>query len=622
MDGQARVSVYLELKNRLKTGLDQAKQYLNKNVQEFKGRLNSLKTSHINTFNAMRDQIPGFGNAMSTLGNPYVLLTAGLVALGGAMAKASSIANEFDQRMAKANGTAQETTQQLKVTKDRLGNMAANSNIKNAHESVPITYDVMLSSGLDKETSIKSIPTILKAAKAGQTDTETVARATAGVMNSTGIKDSNLIMDKMMMVKNKGNAEFADIANYLPKIIPAANNAGIALDDVGGSFAYLTSMGLKSEQAATGLENAFKTLADPQKAEKFKSIGVSFYDSAGKMKPMLSVAEELKTALTGLTDKQKATVLDSLGLDMESASVFSMLTADTLKLKDSIGGVTNATGELQRQVEATKTPLDSWNIVGNQIHEAWRQFGDVVNQVLSPIGTYVSEVFTSIQNGTNMFSPIIQGISAIFGGIWNIIAGIGGAIWSIIEPVVTWLKNSVILQDVFWLIGKIAGIIGSIISTIGAIISKVGDAIGWVFNNTIKPILDAIEWVYSKVKSLLGFDSSNSKVAEVQKGLESTLQDAKEKAPIVNMYSQSPNAKVKNVLDEQEKKQKNKDKPQAAMTGSSNTKVVNINKVSMIDGNFISNNAEFAAMSPRELERFLEELFQRMSINMARSYAI
>lgn len=622
MDGQARIAVYLELKNKLKSGLDQAKQYLNKNVQDMKGKLNELKNSHIQSFKAMQDQVPGFGNAMSLLGNPYALLTVGLLALGGAMAKASSIASDFDKAMAKANTTAQETPIQLKKTKDELGAIAAKSGLENAHQNAVRAYDVMLSSGLDRDTSIKSVPAILKASKATGTDSETVSRATSGVMNSTGITDSNVVLDKMAMVKNKGNAEFADIANYLPKIIPAANNAGIAIDDVGGAFAYLTAMGLKSEQAATGLENAFKTLADPSKAAAFEKIGVNFYDAQGKMRPLLDTTKDLKTALTGLTDQQKSTVLSSLGLDMESASAFAIMTKDVTKLEGAITGVANATGELDRQAKAAETPMDSWVRLANSVHEAFRLVGDKINAILGPIGTFLANSFQSLLEGSSSFTPILDGISSIFTGIWNAVSGIAMGIWQVLEPLFIWIQNSNFLQFLFWGISKIAEFIGFLVGKIGDLFSGIGSIIRTVYDNTLKPFVDTLEWIWGRINKLLGIDTKNSQVNKAKEALGDTGA-AKTETPVKEAKDLlgKPSDKVQKVLAEEKDKADKKASKETGMSGGSQTKVITINKVSMIDGNFVSSNAEFAGMDKAAMEKFLQELFQRMMINLGRSYS-
>lgn len=618
MDGKARVSIYLELKNRLKTGLDQAKQHLNKNVAEYKQKLSDLKQSHIKTFSAMQERIPAFGSAMSLLGNPYVLVTAGLVALTAVFSKASTMANEFQQKMAKANVTAQESPQQLKQTGSQLLALASTSTTQGAVQAAPDAYNVLLSSGMKKETAMDTVKPTLDAAKAGFTDIETVARAAAATMNSSGITDATRVYDILFATLNKGNAEFKDIAQYLPKIIPSALAAGSSLEQVSGAFAFLTAQGQTSEKSTTLLENFFKTVADVDKAKAFKAIGVEIYDANGKLNDLVGISSQLKMALNGLTDKQRNTVMSSLGLDQESSNAFIALAQDANKLKESIDATTNSTGQLAEATKNAKAPMDSWVQVSNYIEVLWVRLGEWVNSFLSPLGEWVMSTFTSIQEGTSFLSPLIEGIGTIFNGIWSILSAIGSTIWSIIEPIVTWLRNSQILKDVFSIIGTIGSFIGQLFEGIGFIIGKIGDAITWVFNNTIKPIIDAVEWLWNAGKSLLGLNSDDSKVVEQQQKIAALAPVKQTAAPTPQNLLATPNKGVQNVLSKADKKEKGANSTGAS--GSSSTKVITINEVNMLKGDFVSNSQDFSKMGKAEFERFMMELFMRFSASMAKSY--
>ena len=78
MDGQAKVSLILELKNRMSSGMTRAKQHLNQNVRDMKGQLDGLKSKWTGHWNDMKNQMPGVGNALSLLTNPLTLIAGGL----------------------------------------------------------------------------------------------------------------------------------------------------------------------------------------------------------------------------------------------------------------------------------------------------------------------------------------------------------------------------------------------------------------------------------------------------------------------------------------------------------------------------------------------------------------
>ena len=651
MDGQARVSVYLELKNRLKTGLDQAKQYLNKNVQDMKARLNDLKTSHIQAFKAMKDEVPGFGRAMELITNPYVLATAAVVGIGMAFATASAKADEFTQKMAKANVTAQESPEALKKTGSQLLGIAANSTTKGATTAAPDAYNVLLSSGMDKGTAMDTVKPTLDAAKAGFTDVETVARAAAATMNSSGITDATRVYDILFATLNKGNAEFKDIAQYLPKIVPGALAAGSSLEQVSGAFAYLTAQGQTSEKSTTLLENYFKTVSDTDKAKVFKKIGVDIYDANGGLNDMVKVSNQLNTALAGLTPKKRNTVMGSLGLDQESSNAFVALSQDAEKLEKSIGATTNSTGQLAEAIKYAKTPMDSWTQIGNQVEVMWIEMGLKINAVLGSIGDWLLQNADTIQivigviGGAalawGLYTLAMNG-SAIVTGIWSTITGIATAGQCALNAAMDANPIGIIVVAIGALIGGLivayqkserfravlAGLM-EVAKLVSDVFVGLGKTIIGAFTLDVSMIKEGLTQSATAVKSIIdggiktafdkGYDNSMKESAAnaAKEAAEEAAAKAKTPATPANLLGAKPNSKVQAVLDKADKK---KDK-EASMSGGSQTKVITINKLSMIDGNFVSNNQEFSGMGKAEMERFLQELFQRMMINLGRSYS-
>lgn len=667
MDGQARVSVYLELKNRLKTGLDQAKQYLNKNVQEFKQRLNDLKTSHIQAFNSMREEVPLFGRAMQVLGNPYVLVTAGIMGLTAALGSAGNFAATFDEAMAKANVTAQKSPVELAKVKEQLLNIASNSNVKDAVMKTPEAYNILLSSGMNEKVAINTVDPTLRASKAGRTDIKTTADTLSNTMNATGITDATKVLDVLFATLNKGKAEFVDVANYLPKIIPGADAVGASFEQTAGAFAFLTANGLKAEAASVGLQNVFKAFKETKIKDNLAEIGVNVFDAQGKFSGLTNIVESLRSKLSGMTDEQRAAKLDQLGLDVEASTSLGIMVKNYSTLDPMLKAVTNSQGEFNKAQEFGATKLDGWNLLVNKAQTAWLQLGDVVlngfsiaiNWVIANGGTIIS-----ILADLGILALIAAGAWGLFtiainaNAIWLGISTTAITIWSTVTNLAA--MKTAILEGAIWLlnIAMSANPVGLVVAAIAALVAgfvlayrhsekfravlsglmAVASLVGDVFVGLGKTIIGAFTLDAGMIKEGLmqgatavasimdggigkAFDKgyNNSMAESAAKAAAEEIEKNKSQAPasLIN-----PAIKPTNPVISNDKSLANrKDKPQAAMTGSSNTKVININKVSMIDGNFISNNAELAAMSPKELERFFEELFQRMSINMARSYA-
>jgi tape measure domain-containing protein len=209
----------------------------------------------------------------------------------------------------------------------------------------------------------------------------------------------------------------------------------------------------------------------------------------------------------------------------------------------------------------------------NAIFKMKAQIGEGFMPIITPIiqgftkiavevMPYISEglrnvvnFFSGINTETGVWAEWLNIIKMYAGIVWNGVSGIFKVVWNIVAAVGGWLANSKIIQDVFWAIGKIA-------EGVFAVVTKIGEALLWVWNNVIKPILDAIEKVYVKIKEITGFGKTPVKV-------EGTLN-----IPNVNPTSFAP-ASAETLIKEQPKGAVN---PQSLQSNVANAKSESINQ--------------------------------------------
>lgn len=321
-----------------------------------------LHRSVVNDIDDISSRLPLLGNAIDLFGsNKLVQLTAASVAAGAALGKATVFAAGFDKSMANINVTAQLTQTELKALEGDILKIGRKS--FTPLEDVPEAFNKIISAGLDVPQSLKALEPTLRAAKAGFTDVKTTAAAAVATMQSAGETDIVKVYDVLFATLNKGNAEFRDIAQYLPKIIPGANNLGVSLEDVAGSFAFLTAQGQTAEQSTTGLTNAFKALGESKKQVALKKVfDIEVFDKqTGKFKGMLPIIEQMKKGLDGLSDAEKTLKLEAIGFDMEASMAFATLTQNTEKLKGTLDFVKNSSGELAVAFKNSSNATDNWN---------------------------------------------------------------------------------------------------------------------------------------------------------------------------------------------------------------------------------------------------------------------
>jgi len=426
---------------------------LNKALNGAEGRFKNFAGKHGAIIEEIGGQVPIIGDSLAMLANPYAAAGAAAVAVGAAYVKAGQMAGQWEEAMAKVNVTAQLTPPELKKVSDEILNIGKRSRIDLM--TVPDAFNRIISAGLDVNTSMKALEPTLKAAKAGFTDIETTAAAAVSTMNSAGLSDANRVYDVLFATVNKGSAEFKDIAQYLPKIIPGARNVGLSLEQTAGAFAFLTAAGQSTERSATLLENTFKTLGDPDKVKKFKAIGVSLYDTKGQLMPLVSIADQLHGKLNGLSDLKRAKVLNSLGLDMEAASGFAALSQNVDGLRETINFTTNSQGQLDKAFTNSAQSGDVWIQVLNEGKAMMIQVGQTALPIWNAMGKGVLDLVNwsrKLYNENILVRDIISGVGNVFKFAfnaaliplkytWNLLVHIGNA--------ASWLNEKLSIGDTF-----------------------------------------------------------------------------------------------------------------------------------------------------------------------------
>lgn len=364
----------IELKDKMKAGFTKARHTVNREVDSMKSKLSELKNRHRETFESMAADIPVLNSALALIKNPYALLAAGLLSVATVGTKAATMAIGWEKSMSKVNVTAQMGKEELQGLSHQILDIGKRA--KTDLADAPEAFNKIVSAGMSANAALAMLEPTLEAAKAGFTDIETTAKAAVSVMASSGINDAVRVYDILFATLNKGNAEFADIATYLPKIIPMARNAGISLEDTAGAYAYLTAQGFRAEAAATGLLNVFKSLTETRTIKGFEKIGVKMFDATGRMRGMMPILGDLKTAMEGLTDKQRVIKFGSIGLDSEATSALSSMLQDYEKLSGIVEFTNNSQGQLAQGIKNAETSTDSWNKITNLVKGTMIEIGE------------------------------------------------------------------------------------------------------------------------------------------------------------------------------------------------------------------------------------------------------
>lgn len=441
-------------------------------MDNLKTKINNVKSSTKKAFDELRSEVPFIDKTVKLLSNPITLGVGIATGVGGAITKATSLAMDWQKGMAQINVTAGLSNDELAKMSDQM--LAIGKRNSAPLEEVPQAFNKIISAGLNADQALAALEPTLKAAKAGFVDIETVAAAGVNVMNSSG-RDINAVYDILFGTLQKGAANMSEIAAYLPKVVPVARNAGASLEETAGAFAFLTAQGQDAAEAATLLNGTFNSLSNPKLLGNFKAMGVQIYDAQGKMRPLGDIIENLAGKLDGLSDKQKAAKLASLGLDQTSASAFAVMTQDVQKFKDTLESVDHSDDALEHALNNSMTASDYWNIALNNIKALAIKAG----QFLLPVVTKVGEWAAAITGG---IIPAIKGVVNWCKEWWPVLAILGAGLVAMninnIAATASLITHSVVTKAAAaaqWLLNAAlnANPIGLVIMAIAALVAIV-----------------------------------------------------------------------------------------------------------------------------------------------------
>lgn len=507
------------------------------------------------------------------------LISNPLVAGAAAVGFAGKSAMNFDEGMAKVNITAQLDEKGLADLRTRLKQVVKDN--KADIDVAPVGLEKIISQVGDADLSMQILDASLKGSKAGFTELDTVSGALAQSLSIIGKENTNAkeVLDVFFAAKRVGAGEFNDFARYMPGLIAGASNMGINFKEVAGTFAYMTGKGQSAERAAVLMENAFSVLGKADVRGKMEKAGINVFDDQGKMRGMVDIFTDMSGVLSGMTDEQKTSILESFGLtDKEAKNAFAIMTSDLGKLQEAMDATANSTGETEKAMAFSENTIQKatevWNqfkIIGNSMGEIILpaiKFGlDVVSIALQGVcgslellSGMFSWWFNQLQTGNSLIRGLTAAITALSTALLVnyirtnaiILALRAMYLWDVIVAGATWLwtgaqwalNASFLACPLTWIVVGIGAVVAAIVYcwnefegfrkvVLGCweVIKEFGRVLISAIVDPFKQILKGLGSVGDALVSLIKGDFSEAKKAATQ-GFKDIAEGSMKASPI------------------------------------------------------------------------------------------
>lgn len=291
------------------------------------------------------------GNLISDLTKTAATKLAGL-------AKSSvSVGMNFDASMSQVAATMGTTVDQIDNLTKVAKEMGSTTKFTATQAADALNYLAL--AGYDADKAAEVLPSVLNLAAAGGMDLAYASDLVTDAMASLNIEANKQNVDdfgnKLAMTASKANANVSQLGEAILTVGGTAANLKGGTTELTTALGLLANVGIKGAEGGTHLRNIILSLQSPtdEAAKKMQKLGLQVYDSQGKMRGLNDILSDLNSAMNGMTQGQKDSIINQLFNKTDLAAVNGLLAAqgeqwDTLAAQiDSADGAMGQMAETQ-----------------------------------------------------------------------------------------------------------------------------------------------------------------------------------------------------------------------------------------------------------------------------------
>lgn len=410
MNGQAKIELMLSLRNKIRTGLNQAKKETFKSVNAMQAKMNTLKLSLAKNSKAIADEIPMLGNAFQLAKNPIALAAAGVVAIGKGIDYTTQKAADFNtQFRALANLNLDKSRREI----DSLRRMVLNTSFDkgfNTEKAITGYFDVQSTTGKFGKEVKDIVEKQGEFANLMQADFNNYIAGTAKGMANFGFGVDKLdeFNRSAYATVKVGVTTFDQLAQVQSVYAGAAASNNQTFDTANKLLALFTVKTKSVDEAATLTKSMFNDLTKDATIKAFKKVGINVYDTTGKIKQADSLMLELNKKFAGLDSDKKVIALKNQFSGSEG--LIAMIQAATDKsgqLQSTFNSFSQTKLDMDKTMELAKNDLNYKNeILRNKLETLEIEIGTS----LLPLKYKIAELKLAVIELVNNLTLGPQGI--------------------------------------------------------------------------------------------------------------------------------------------------------------------------------------------------------------------
>lgn len=391
MNGQAKVELLLEVKNKIRAGLKQAQQDTVKGVNGMQRKMDSLKIGFIKNSKAITDEVPMIGNAFKLATNPIALTAAGIVAIGKGIDYTTQKAADFNSQFRGLSNLNLDKSKKEIASLKRMVLDSAFSKGFDINKTITGYFDVQSTTGKFGGEVKRIVEKQGEFANLMQADfSEYIAGTAKGMANfGFGAEKLDEFNRSAYATVKVGVTTFDQLAKVQSVYAGAAASNNQNFDTANKMLALFTIKTKSVDEAATLTKSMFNDLTKDSTIKAFKKVGISIYDNNGAIKQGDTLMLELNKKFMELDGDNKVVALKNQFSGSEG--LIAMIQAATDKsgqLQNTLNSFDSTKLGLNKALEQAKNDV---NYINEQLKNKVKVMEIEIGEQMLPLKQWWTE---------------------------------------------------------------------------------------------------------------------------------------------------------------------------------------------------------------------------------------
>ena len=480
-------------------------------------------------FASAENAVGRLGKSMESVGKSITSVTTKIgIALGGMAGAAIKVGSDFEAQMSRVEAISGAAGEEFEALRDQALQLGADTAFSASEAAEGM--ENLAAAGFETTEIMDAMPGLLDLAAASGEDLASSSDIAASTLRGFGLEASEAahVADVLAENANRTNSSVMETGEAMKYVAPMARACGLSLEETAAAIGIMANSGIQGSQAGTTLRGALSRLSKPTKQmkEAMDELGISFYDSEGKMKPLSDQISMLDGAMAGLTDEQRNNYLVTLYGQEALSGMLALIqtgSGDLDALTSSFETCDGAAGEaaatmqdnLQGSIEQLGGSLETLGIrIYEKFSEPMKNVVDTATEVVNQItDAFVNGGFTGAIDAIRDMSPSIDAVAGKVEDFVDILGNIGisPAQFAVgvaaAGPLLTVLgKMTKMASGAFGAISMLGGVVSGISGSMGAFAStmRLAGTNGTVLSGILATITSPVGLVLAGITALAG----------------------------------------------------------------------------------------------------------------------